>query len=320
MIPGLLIGLLDFVQINAADYFKYKARERITSFAVWLNVVPVLSFCVMLTLKDVLDGAGSFILLFIMAVAAASFLLGIVVSLGNVLWIFIAAKARIALAATVALCLLPALWPAYRVGLFTRDAGRFATRQNRTIYLHPSGVNFQIPEDWLSWNAEFHNNLHLTHRELRRVHFGAGEWDDEYGEVVNSALPFEDCAAHVGGDGWGREGSSFGDLQLRAYVTDLSSEEILRRISGPAFATAKKLSSGVFNGPGEVQTDIGEEGPWRRAVIRYSLFYGDYGGVANVEFYLRPVSKYQLVMVFMGNVEKEKRQVLDSVTIGKPTN
>jgi len=39
-----------------------------------------------------------------------------------------------------------------------------------------------------------------------------------------------------------------------------------------------------------------------------------------VEFYLRPVSKYQLVMVFMGNVEKEKRQVLDSVTIGKPTN
>jgi hypothetical protein len=319
MIPGFFVGLLDFVQIHAEDYFKYKPRERITSFAVWLNVIAVLSFCVILTLKGVLDGAGSFILFFVTVVTVASFLVGIVLSLANVLWIFFAAKARMALTATVALCLLPALWPAYRMGLFTKDAGRFATRQNRTIYLHPSDVNFQIPEDWLSWNAEFHNNFHLTHRELQKVRFGAGEWDYEYGEVVNSALPFEDCAAHVGGEGWGREGVSFGDLQMRAYVTDLSSQEVFKRISGLAL-TAKKVSSGSFYGPGQVWTDNGEEGAWRRAVIRYSLFYGDYGGVANVEFYVRPVSHYQLVMVFMGNVEKEKRQILDSVTIGKQTN
>jgi|SRR5882762_2508822 len=314
MIPGFFVGLLDFLQIHARDYFKYKPSERITSFAVWLNMIAVLSFCVMLTLKDVLDGAGSFILLSVMAVAAASFLLGIVVSLGNVLWIFIAAKARIALAATIALCLLPALWPAYRMGLFTRDAGRFATRQNRTIYVHPSDVNFQIPEDWLSWNAEFHNNLHLTHRELQKVRFGAGEWDYEYGEVVNSALPFEDCTAHVGGEGWGREGVSFGDLQMRAYVTDLGSQEILKRISGPALATAKKLSRD-FYAPGQVQTSVGEEGPWRRAVIQYSLFYGDYGGMANVEFYVRPVSHYQLVMVFMGLKDEEKQAILQTVNL-----
>jgi len=30
------------------------------------------------------------------------------------------------------------------------------------------------------------------------------------------------------------------------------------------------------------------------------------------------VGRYQLVMVFMGSVEKEKREVLDSVTISKP--
>ena len=321
MIPGFFVGLLGFIQIHAEDYFKLKPRERITWFALWLNAIAIIGLCILLALKGAFEGGGAyFIPLVLGGVTAASFLIGLVVSIVNTLWILIASKARFTLAVTVVVCLLPTLWPAYRAGLFARDAGRYATRQERTIYLHPSDVSFQIPQDWLYWNSEFHNNLHLTHRELAKVHFGSGEWDSEYGEVANSALPFEYCAAHVGGEGWGREGVSFADLQLRVYFTDLSSEEILRRISGPAVATAKKLSTGNFYGPGQVQTEVGEEGPWRRAVIRYSLFYGDYGGIANVEFYLRQVSKYQLVMVFMGNVEKEKRQVLDSVTFGKPTN
>jgi hypothetical protein len=231
-----------------------------------------------------------------------------------------ASKARIAFLIAVVLCLLLTLWPAYRAGLFTPDAGRYSTRDGRTIHLHPSDVSFQVPQEWLNWNIEFHNNFHLSHRELASVHVGGGEWDSEYGDVVNSALPFEYCAAHVGGEGWGRDGVSFGDLQLRAYVTDLSPDEILRRISGQAFATAAKLSSGFFGGRKQLRTDIGEEGPWRRAVIQYSLDYGDYGGFASVEFYLRPAAKYQLVMVFMGNVESEKRQILDSVNIRTPTN
>jgi hypothetical protein len=150
------------------------------------------------------------------------------------------------------------------------------------------------------------------------VRFGAGEWDYEYGKVVNTVLPFEHCAAHVGGDGWGREGVSFGDLQMRAYFTDLGSEEILKRISGPALAAAKKLSRD-FYAPGHVQTSVGEEGPWRRAIIRYSLFYGDYGGTANVEFYARPVSHYELVLVFMGSMEDEKQAILQSVNLPSST-
>jgi hypothetical protein len=225
-----------------------------------------------------------------------------------------------ALAAVVFLGILICGAVVYQLGLLTKDAGRYSTRQGRTVVLHPSDVSFQLPQDWLSWNFEFHNNLHLSHRELQSVRFATGEWDSEYSEVVNSALPFEHCAAHIGGEGWGRDGVSFGDLQLRAYVTDLSSEEILERISSQAFATAAKLSSGFLGGRKQLQTEVGEEGPWRTALIRYSLDYGDYGGIASVEFYLRPASKYQLVMVFMGNVESEKRQILDSVNIGTPTN
>jgi hypothetical protein len=47
------------------------------------------------------------------------------------------------------------------------------------------------------------------------VRVGHGEWDSEYASVVNASLPFEDCAAHVGGEGWGWQGLSFGDLQVR---------------------------------------------------------------------------------------------------------
>jgi hypothetical protein len=320
LIPGVFVGFLDFIQIYAPDYFGYVPRERLTKSALWLNAIPILGFFAMLLLKRLIPTGGhlGFLSLVVALLTATSFVLGILLSLVNVFWILIVAKARIALLATVCLCVLPALWPAYRVGIFTRDAGRYATRDNATIYLQPTDVNFEIPRAWLEWNAEFHNNLHLTHRELQSVRFGAGEWDHEYGEVVNAALPFEYCAAHLGGEGWGREGVSFADLQMRAYVADLASDEILSRISGPASATAKELSTGYFNGPGEVKTEVSAAGPWQRSVIRYSVFYGDYGGVANVEFYLRPVSKYQLVLVFMGTNENEKQSILQSVHIPGP--
>jgi hypothetical protein len=312
LIPGFVVGLLDFTQIHAEDYFKYKPREGITWIALWLNATAIIGLCLLLTLKGLIDGGSlySFLVLGLDMLTAASFLFGIVISVSNVLWILIVEKARIALVVALAICVLSAAWPAYRAGLFTMDAGRYATRKGRIIYVHPSDTSFQIPEDWLDWNTQFHNNLHLRHRELTEVRFGAGEWDTEYGDVVNSALPFEHCAVHAGGEGWGREGVSFGDLQLRTYVTDLSSAEILGRISGPAFATAKRYSS-------QAQLTTGQEGEWERVVIQYDLFYGDYGGRANIEFYIRPVGQYRLVMVFMGNVENEKRQILDSVAIGR---
>jgi hypothetical protein len=55
---------------------------------------------------------------------------------------------------------------------------------------------------------------------------------------------------------------------------------------------------------------------WQRATIDYPLWYGDYGGTAVVDFYLKDAPPYQFVLVFMGGArEDEKSSILDSVSI-----
>lgn len=209
----------------------------------------------------------------------------------------------------------------YRAANPTAEAQRYATREGQKIILHPSGVSFRIPQQWLEWYGRFHNNLHLTRDQLERVHNGDGEWDTEYGNIVNAALPFTDCAAHVGGEGWGSEGSSFGDVQLRAYVTNLSEREILGKIHGEAFDAARRAARPFSTPPAlaelvpDTNVTDGKEGQWQKYVIQYPLWYGDYGGVARVRFYVASIGKEILVLVFMGGQDEEVERILQSVSL-----
>ena len=56
-------------------------------------------------------------------------------------------------------------------------------------------------------------------------------------------MPFEDCAVHVGGEGWGAEGGSFGDLQMRGYLSDQSKLLLEKRISERGIAAARALTN-----------------------------------------------------------------------------
>lgn len=204
---------------------------------------------------------------------------------------------------------------------FAPDAQRYSTRDGQRISLHPSGVSFLIPPPWLEWYGRFQNNLHLSRDELDRVRNGDGEWDTEYGNVVNSALPFSDCAAHVGGEGWGKEGSSFGDIQLRAYLTNLSEQEIMAKIHGQAFDSARRAARSLLAAhalaelaSGTSLTD-GNEGRWRKYVIQYPLWYGDYGGMARVRFYVASIESGALVFVFMGGEDEEVKDILRSASL-----
>jgi hypothetical protein len=229
-------------------------------------------------------------------------------------------KARIAMVWSVGMvAILAVAAKAYmEVDLRIGDAGRYATRQGRTIQLHPSNVTFQVPQSWLEWDSEFHNNFHLTHRQLRSVRVGHGEWDSEYASVVNTSLPFEDCAAHVGGEGWGWQGVSFADLQVRTYVTNLSQVEVVARIKSQGFETAQRIAerqSGLEAG-GKALLSASTEQRWQHIKISYPLWYGDYGGTAPVDFYVRDTDRFRLVMVLMGwGAEGEATSILSSVAI-----
>jgi hypothetical protein len=126
--------------------------------------------------------------------------------------------------------------------------------------------------------------------------------DSEYGSVVNASLPFEHCAAHVGGEGWGWQGVSFGDLQVRAYVTSLSAEDVLLRVKMQGFRAAENIAEGQdgFATVGKALFSASTDQGWQQATIAYPLGYGDYGGTAPIDFYVRNAGRYRLVLVFMG--------------------
>lgn len=168
-----------------------------------------------------------------------------------------------------------------------------ATLSGRIITLHPSGANLEIPADWITWYGNFHNNLHLSSSELDSVRVAIGEWDTEYAQIVNSTLPFQDCVAHLGGDGWGKDGSSFADVQLRIYATLLSEAQLRHSVAAQGLSAARQISSDASVDPPV------KVGPWQRTTLRYSLFYGDYGGTARVDFYTRSDHGQTFVLVFM---------------------
>jgi hypothetical protein len=189
-----------------------------------------------------------------------------------------------------------------------------ATRDGRAIRLDPSGVTFRIPQAWLDYHAEFGMNLQLTRAELDKAKDGEGEWDTEYAAVANAALPFDRCAAHAGSEGWGRDGVSFGDLQMRAYVVPEGADKVAAVVVKAGLAAAAKYDK-------RARADGGPARDWHRATVRYDLWYRDYGGTAVVDVYSRPAGKDTLVLVFMHSESRDYAEtiadILKSVKSGK---
>lgn len=149
------------------------------------------------------------------------------------------------------------------------------------------GVRIELPADWMSWNAEFGNNLHLSREELELVREGAGEWDTEYAEVLALLFDFDDCAAHVGSSGWGAEGSSYTDLQVRVYLVPDTPEALVERVMTQAW--------------GEIvpEVAIDDTQVWTQVLLGYDRSYGDYGGRANIDLRLHRFGETTAVLAGM---------------------
>jgi hypothetical protein len=176
-----------------------------------------------------------------------------------------------------------------------QQAIRGSVRKGTTIEAVGHGLRFEIPAAWVRWHEEneAHPNLHLTSAELDMVKETEGDWDREFALVVNAILPFDQCIAHVGGDGWGPHGISFADLQVRAYVLTATPEEIEESARSRGLKVAAEFAGTPAVLPRE------QVGAWRRLVLRYFRVYGDYGATAIVDLRMRVFGNAMVVFAFM---------------------
>lgn len=167
-----------------------------------------------------------------------------------------------------------------------------ASLRDDTIELAPLKASFQIPPAWLDWHRKYHDNVHLSARDLAKARVANGEWDNEYADIINALLPFNNCVAHVGAEGWGPNGYSFSDVQMRVYLVDLSPNQISQRVArhGPSralrFAKKAAVTCASFD-------------HWQRVTLSYPLWYTDYGGTANIDVFSRAIGNQTAVLVFM---------------------
>ena len=73
--------------------------------------------------------------------------------------------------------------------------------------------------------------------------------------------------------GMGWQGVSFGDLQVRAYVTSLSEDEVLERVKSQGFGAAQSIAERQtgFGASHKALLSTSTEQQWQHAKISYPL-------------------------------------------------
>jgi len=200
--------------------------------------------------------------------------------------------------------------------------GRAELSGPTTVQVEPLGLSFDIPQRWVEHNDRFENNLHLGFRQLREVSAPVGEWDVEYAALIDDALSFGACAAHVGGEGWGAESVSYGDLQLRAYVFWNEPRAVVAAVRATASIPPAELFAATreYRPHGhpvrysdEFEVETGSDGEWERIAVTWDVVYGDYGGTAVVDARVRQVGKKAAVLVFMYERRSDSRAQIDGI-------
>ncbi|MDX1909688.1 MAG: hypothetical protein SF053_21805 [Bacteroidia bacterium] len=188
-----------------------------------------------------------------------------------------------------------------------------STLQGDTVKAIEHKIQFRIPSNWVKWYSENtdYPNLHLSPDELALIKDADGEWDTEFSIIVNEILPFDQCIAHVGSEGWGLKGISYADLQVRFFVLTGSSEDLVRA----ACAKGPEVITG-FTRVTPVVKQEKREG-WQSVLLEYARRYQDYGAKASVDIRIRPWGIHTIAFAFMytdhTNHQNEIELILNSV-------
>jgi hypothetical protein len=189
----------------------------------------------------------------------------------------------------------------------------YSVLEGTTIRIKPYGATFEIPNSWLTPKPapdEHIKNLFLSWQELNEVNRIDGEtngFDEEEAQVINSVLPFENCAAHVGDRGWGN--GLWNDLQGRVYITDLTPEEIATRVEKQGYDKASEIFE-------RASVKSGRHGNWEKRTLDIldAPSWSDFILGENLDFYYRSFENKTVVLVFLhtDRFEEEINLILDS--------
>jgi len=160
---------------------------------------------------------------------------------------------------------------------------------------------FEIPESWLEPQSP--SNLYLSWEELNYLYRHEGA-DDEDAEVINSVLPFENCAAHVGSRDWGNH--FWNDLQARVYFVDLSAEEIDEKVAGRGLSSARD----VFESASLSVEDLGR---WQRRTLNVIDAPTHFILSKKIDFYYHRFNNKSAVFVFVHAPAADFGETIDEI-------
>lgn len=196
----------------------------------------------------------------------------------------------------------------YRATHSAENNSPYSVLEGTTIRIKSYNATFEIPESWLTPNPvpTPAKNLHLSYQDLNELYWNDGS-DVEEAQVINSVLPFENCAAHVGDRGWGNY--LWNDLQGRVYITDLTPGEVAARVEKQGRDKASK----VFEHAAVIS---GNHGKWEKRTLDIldAPSWSDFILGKNLDFYYRPFGNKTVVFVFLhtDSFDKEINLLLDS--------
>ena len=194
----------------------------------------------------------------------------------------------------------------YRTTHTAEKNSPYSVLEGTTVRIKPYDATFEIPESWLTPKPipTPAKNLHLSYEDLNELYWSDGS-DEEDAQVINSVLPFESCAAHVGDRGWGNY--LWNDLQGRVYVIDLTPKEITTRIETQGLN--KALS--VFE---RASLKSENYGAWQKQTLDILDAPTHFMLNKDLDFYYRSFGNKTVVVVFLhaDRFEKEITLILNS--------
>lgn len=188
----------------------------------------------------------------------------------------------------------------------------YSILEGTTVKIKPYDAKFEIPESWITYkpySGEPKKNLYLSWQDLNELeHYDFNHplgFDKEYAEVMRSALPFENCAAHLGSKSWGNGNTN--DLQTRVFVVDLNSQEITEKIKNQGLSKAQS----VFD---KAKLTTESYKIWEKQNLNVFQMGSHTFMYTDIDFYYRSFGNKTVVFVFVHGwgFDETIKQILDS--------